>query len=176
MHELLRTFDRVTAQYIALLPSWLHPIMTTATLVGEPVVIISLALLTGIIAWTRGQYRIAYAEVAALTGFGINTALKFIFHRTRPHTIFVENMRIKSYSFPSGHAYGGLVIYGLLAYLAHKYLPHPWNSIVAAGLTILTFIIGISRVYLGAHFPSDVLAGWLFGAVTLLLIILWIKP
>jgi undecaprenyl-diphosphatase len=86
------------------------------------------------------------------------------------------DMKIKSYSFPSGHAYGGMVIYGLLAYLAYKHLPHPWNLLSALLLGMLIIVIGVSRVYLGAHFPSDVAVGWLLGAITLALILIFIKP
>lgn len=176
MYELITNFDHHVASIIARLPQWLNPIMTTATLIGEPIVVLTIAAAVGITAWIRGAHRIAYAEIAAMIGFGGNTILKYIFHRARPHTMYAEHMKIKSYSFPSGHAYGGLVMYGLLAYLAYKYLPHPWNVLSTVLLALLIILIGVSRVYLGAHFPSDVVAGWLLGAITLLLIIIYIKP
>jgi undecaprenyl-diphosphatase len=85
-------------------------------------------------------------------------------------------MKIHSYSFPSGHAFGAMVFYGLWAYLAYKYLPHPWNITVAAILAVLIVLIGVSRVYLGAHFPSDVIGGWLLGGLFLVCIIKFIRP
>jgi undecaprenyl-diphosphatase len=176
MHLLITSFDRHIASFIARLPQWLNPIMLAATFIGEPVVVLSVATGVGVTAWFRGAHRIAYAEVAAMIGFAGNTVLKYIFHRARPHTMYVQHMKIKSYSFPSGHAYGGMVIYGLLAYLAYKYLPHPWNLLSAILLIILIGVIGVSRVYLGAHFPSDVAVGWLLGAITLVLVIVFIKP
>jgi membrane-associated phospholipid phosphatase len=176
MHKIITSFDHHVANFVARLPHWLHPIMLAATLIGEPVVVLSIAAGVGVTAWVRGAHRIAYAEAAAMIGFGGNTALKYIFHRARPHTMYAQHMKIKSYSFPSGHAYGGMVIYGLLAYLTYKYLPHPWNVLTTLLLAMLIIIIGVSRVYLGAHFPSDVAAGWLLGAITLILIVVFIKP
>ena len=176
MHELITSFDHHVASFIARMPQWLNPIMLAATLVGEPIVVLSVAIGVGATAWFRGAHRIAYAELAAIVGFGGNTALKYIFKRVRPHTMYAQHMKIKSYSFPSGHAYGGMVIYGLLAYVAYKYLPHPWNILSAALLILLILLIGVSRVYLGAHFPSDVAVGWLLGVITLVIIIICIKP
>ena len=179
MHELhlfFTVYDHKIAELVAKLPQWLAPIMRAATLIGQPVFVVLVALIVVVTARLRGHPRIAYAYLAGLVGFGGNTLLKSIFHRARPQTIYAENMKIKSYSFPSGHAYGGMVFYGLLAYLAYKYLPQPWNLIATALLAVLIFLIGLSRVYLGAHFPSDVTAGWVLGAITLILIIVLIKP
>lgn len=176
LHRLFNAYDHLIARLVARLPQWLEPIMRAASFIGEPVSVVIVALIVVVTAWTRGHHRIAYAYIAGLAGFGGNTILKSIFHRARPQTLYAHSMRIKSYSFPSGHAYGGLVFYGLLAYLAYKYLPQPWNIIASVLLVILIFLIGLSRVYLGAHFPSDVTAGWLLGVITLLLIIVFIKP
>jgi undecaprenyl-diphosphatase len=70
--------------------------------------------------------------------------------------------------FPSGHALVSMVIYGLLAYLAWHHLGHPvlrWSAVGLLGA--LVFLIGLSRVYMGRHYPSDILAGWLLGALWL---------
>ncbi len=179
MHELHRFFtayDHKIAQLVAKLPHWLEPIMRAATFIGEPAVVVAVAVTVSVTAWLRGHHRITYAYLAGLVGFGGNTILKSVFHRARPQTLYAHSMKIKSYSFPSGHAYGGLVFYGLLAYLAYKYLPQPWNIVLMILLVLLVFTIGLSRIYLGAHFPSDVTAGWVLGAITLALIIIFIKP
>ncbi len=69
-----------------------------------------------------------------------------------------------------------MITYGLLAYIAIKLLPQPWGIVVATLCGLLIALIGISRVYLGAHFPSDVLAGWALGAAALFVIIFVIRP
>jgi undecaprenyl-diphosphatase len=113
---------------------------------------------------------------AAAATIGINAIIKLLFQRDRPETGYVEEMLIHSYSFPSGHSAGSMVVYGLVAYLALHSLPAPWGMIVAILLGILILSIGISRIYLGAHFATDVLGGWLIGAIGLAIIILIIKP
>ena len=169
-------FDRAVAGVIEKLPRGLEPVMSAATFVGLPVVIIALAAIVAVAAWVKGQHRIAYAMIASVVALGGNSILKHVVHRTRPDTMYVANMKIHSYSFPSGHAFGAVVIYGLLAYLAYTHLPAPYNLILSTGLVCLIILIGISRVFLGAHFPSDVLAGWALGAACLFLIIKFIKP
>lgn len=97
--------------------------------------------------------------VMALVCMPLASISKFAFKRQRPPTIYAGNMRIKSYSFPSSHAYSSALGCCFL-------------SIVAAnqGVWYLAFIlapvaitVGVSRVFVGAHYPSDVIAGLLLG-------------
>lgn len=171
MHQLLRNFDETIATWVKHIPASLLPFMTAMSFLGHPVVVISLAVISAIGAWVKGYSHVAYAMLATIVALGGNTILKYIFHRTRPETIYVENMKIQSYSFPSGHAFGATVFYGLLAYLAYVHLPSPWNIIVPSVLVVLIFLVGISRVYLGAHFPSDVVMAWILGVISLAIII-----
>jgi len=176
MHAYLTRFDHAVATLVKLLPAWLSPIMKFATFIGEPAMTVGVAVLVGAVAFAKRAPRIAIAEVCALVAFAGNTGIKHVIHRTRPETLFVQNMKIKSYSFPSGHAFGSIVIYGLLAYLAYTRLPQPWNLWVAVLLSVLILLIGTSRIYLGAHFPSDVLIGWLLGGLCLFIIIKLVRP
>ena len=97
--------------------------------------------------------------VALVLSVYINTLIKDLVALPRPFVYAdIANLRAPGeFSFPSGHAQQAAVFFGLLALHFKK----RWFTIVAA-LTI--FLIGFSRVYLGAHFPSDVLAGWTLGA------------
>lgn len=176
MHAYFERFDKYFGLAIKELPPWLHPLMLAVTFMGGPFLLIVVAISVAIWGYMGRQFRIVIAESLALLAFFLNTVLKYILHRTRPDTLFVQHMKIHSYSFPSGHSFGSLVVYGLLAYLLFIRLSEPWNYFIVAALISLIILIGISRVYLGAHFPSDVLAGWLLGGLCLFLIIYFVRP
>lgn len=167
----LSRFDTNFTRTIQNLPDTFTPLMNFATLLGEPVTVVLVALFASGVAWRQNQHRVSYGFLVGIAGCGLSGVLKYFIHRTRPDTIYVTNMRFKSYSFPSGHSFGSLLIYGLLAHLAYKHLPTPWNWIIVLATTILVILIGTSRVYLGAHFPTDVIGGWILAAITLFIII-----
>lgn len=172
----INEFDSRVGTFIVGWPQWLHPIMVAVSFSGLPAVVVSVATVVALVAWRLKQPKLSWALVTALVGLGINSILKHSLHRVRPNTPFAIAMRIKSYSFPSGHSFGSVAVYGLLAYLSYYNLAQPWNAIAAAVLVLLILLIGVSRVYLGAHFPTDVLGGWALGLLTLVLIIRFIKP
>lgn len=100
----------------------------------------------------------------------IGTVLKLMVRRSRPKTIYAENMRIKSYSFPSSHTYSATIAGGYLALLSFIILP-PFIGLLVGGLfALLIAIIGISRIHVGAHYPTDVTGGWVLGAGVLYLL------
>lgn len=174
MHKYLTSFDRTVGAWIKLLPDWVNPLMHFVTHVGEPVYVLGAAVILAATAFFKGSYQVVAAVVFGFMAFACNTAVKFAVHRERPETMFAQSMKIKSYSFPSGHAFGTMFFFGLFAYLAFVHLPKPWNVIIAAVLGVLILLVGVSRVYLGAHFPSDVLVGWIFGAICLALVIRYV--
>lgn len=98
-----------------------------------------------------------------ITG-SLNTCLKYLFHTPRPfwispqvHAYTVET----SFGLPSGHAQNSVVVFGIVA----RALNTPWSWL---GAILLSLLIGLSRLYLGVHFPGDVLVGWLVGAALLI--------
>ena len=101
----------------------------------------------------------------ALVGSAVPVTLKHIFERQRP-PVADRLLDIDTYSFPSGHALSSTVVYGLIAVAAYRLSPwvraHPM-MLVAAVLLPLT--IGVTRVVLGVHWTTDVLAGWVIGAL-----------
>jgi undecaprenyl-diphosphatase len=112
--------------------------------------------------------------VALATGLGsgCHYVLKELIERPRPDTanLFIE---VDGFSFPSGHANGGLIFYVFLMVLVGRVLILQNNRLAAALLrillSILVALIGFSRIYLGVHYPSDILGGWLLGSALLIL-------
>ncbi len=120
---------------------------TTLTIIG---VMVALLLLL------RRERTLALGWIITLFGSGIlNLVLKASFHRVRP-----EYATIGGWSFPSGHAMGSFVAYGMVAYLAAVFLPRRPAQLVAGLLLLLVLLIGFSRIYLGVHYFSDVVAGY----------------
>lgn len=105
----------------------------------------------------------ALITVPTLISAIIHQALKFSIVRPRPY--FVEHMvSAHGYSFPSGHSCTGLLFYFILAYsISHIKFSNPKMKYLGYIFYAIPFFIGISRVYLRVHFPSDVLAGWSLG-------------
>ena len=146
------------------------------THLGDPIVTLSIGAMVVIVGGARSSFRLAMAGGMVFITMAFSTILKLALHRERPLTDYVLHMMSATFSFPSGHAAGSTVAYGLLAYLAWMYLPQPWNIILLIFFILLVISIGLSRVYLGAHYPSDVIAGWLVGLAGVAIIIFVIKP
>lgn len=154
------------------LPKSLRPAMIAGTMVGQPIVLFGLML--AFIGYTYYLKEFALAKVGACAAalLLVSAALKLLFQRARPdQLLFASYKQPSSYSFPSGHAYGSMLVFGLFAYLAATRLSSPLNVIVPGILALLILVIGVSRIYLGAHYPSDVIAGWLLGALILTILI-----
>lgn len=101
----------------------------------------------------------------------INHILKEIIQRPRPPIEF-RMVQESSYSFPSGHAMASLAFYGLIIYYLSRYTKNnKIRNISFVGLSVLIFLIGISRIYLGVHYASDVLAGFLVSIAYLVIYI-----
>jgi len=80
---------------------------------------------------------------------------------------------VEQFSFPSGHAMAGIIFYGLLVYLLSKSLfPRFFKILLSFILLLFSIVIGFSRIYLRAHYPSDVMAGFCMGTAWLILVIL----
>lgn len=148
--------------------------MNAVTVLGDPILIVLIGLAGVTYGLARSNPLLTNAFAVAMAAYAFSGLLKEFIHRTRPDTVYVTTMKFKSYSFPSAHAFGSVVIYGLLAYLAYQNLPAPWNIIIPAVLLPIVIAIGISRVYLGAHYPTDVIGGWLLGAAALFLILKYV--
>ncbi len=125
--------------------------------------------------WRRGETANAVVVVAATLLYPLNALLKVLVGRQRPPDGAANILeRATGLGFPSGHAFGAMLLFGTIAALAASRIGRPWRrAAVVAGCVGVALLIGWSRVRLGAHWPSDVLGGWLWGAgVGLLLVTL----
>ena len=104
-----------------------------------------------------------YVFVAVAGGAALSYALKFLYDRTRPSLVAPEALPGDP-SFPSGHAAAAAIVYLTLGLLLARTLPRRSLKVYVVALVIgLTLAVGLSRVYLGVHWPTDVLAGWSIG-------------
>jgi undecaprenyl-diphosphatase len=115
----------------------------------------------------RPYLPLAAGLAVAVAGAKISEVImKVAIERARPDAYAL--FHLDSYSFPSGHAAGSMALYGFLAYaLCVAYPKYRFWWISIALVTILT--VGISRVYLGVHYPTDVIGGWLLGEIWILI-------
>lgn len=128
------------------------------------VTVIGIATAVALLAWRHRALALAWAAVVS-GGTALNWLLKQYFARVRPvHDGFEA---VTGFSFPSGHSAGSVIVYGMLAYLAMRLLPTRWHVPVALLTTALAVSVGASRLFLGVHFPSDVLAGFTVGVAWL---------
>lgn len=144
---------------------FLDTLMVIATYFGgEAIVIMAAIIFVGF--WWNGQPRYALFSVIALVGsVGLGQLLKSIFMRPRPN-LFTPLVHAAGYSFPSGHTLAAISLYGFWAFALWQ--ARERGIALCAG--ILAVSIGISRVYLGVHYASDVLASWAVGAIWLTVI------
>jgi undecaprenyl-diphosphatase len=115
----------------------------------------------------RERLRVIVWLAGAIGVAGLNYVLKLAYHRVRPGSA-AEYLERMSWSFPSGHAMAALVIYGLLAFFVLEHVQGRAARYAIVGSTMLVVAaIGLSRLYLGVHYVSDVTAGFLAGGAWL---------
>ena len=163
MRSWLHQFDTSLSRHIQVWPEWLSPCMKAASFLGQPYVTLGVvAVGCMFIGWMTGVAGWLYASATIFLTHGIGSLVKLIVGRPRPATYVPKRWRPKTHSFPSGHSFGSAAGYGTVALLLSQV--GIGGSVVALFLGILIIVIGFSRVYLGAHYPTDVIAGWLLGA------------
>lgn len=138
--------------------------MRAMTLLGSSGGMALLGLLAaGIFVWQKRR-RQALTVVASLAGSWLaNELLKALFHRQRPGGLWLTPAT--GYSFPSGHAMVSMSFLLVMAQLLGAGQPARQRWLLTAGAVIVSGLIGASRVYLGVHYASDVLGGWIGGAL-----------
>jgi membrane-associated phospholipid phosphatase len=154
------------------LAAWLHEHASSGwttffegvTRLGNVSTLLVVVLLAVAVLWRRRWFAELQLLVLAAVGAEIiTTGLKHGFQRDRP--FFSDPLATEAtYSFPSGHASVSLAVYGTLGFIAARHLANRRSQVVVlAAAFVLIFLIGFSRLYLGVHFLSDVIAGYSIG-------------
>lgn len=169
-------FDLPVYQFIMSifgLTSTMMLIMKFITTLGSTLVIVTSILCIAILVKNKKYFLIF--TFANLIGVILNNILKIIIRRPRPTETLVLTTE-SSYSCPSGHSMMSMIFYGLLIYYVTKFVKKKWlkNTSVSILSAIILFV-GISRIYLGVHYVTDVLVGYIIGIVYLVIFIKFLK-
>lgn len=145
----------------------LDKVFSFITLMGNTTTIVFVTGLFTIWFCLNKKYRSAHLLLLVVTGSTVSTfLLKLVFVRPRPEILLHQ---LDTFSFPSGHATAAIALYGVLAYL---FLQLPRKTLgrysALTVLFLLIMLVGFSRIYLGFHYASDVIAGYAIGALWLL--------
>jgi undecaprenyl-diphosphatase len=160
----LRVSELVQDTINAALTPVLFLISATA---GDWPMVIMVTVICILVWWRWGSFDAIFLVAAAYIS-RLNEWLKLIFNTTRPSADQVHVMVIAtSPGFPSGHSFFSVIFYGFIAYLALKNMRKPWSGLACAVCAFIILAVGYSRIYLGVHWFSDVIGGYLFGGFCL---------
>ncbi|HEY9657250.1 MAG TPA: phosphatase PAP2 family protein [Allocoleopsis sp.] len=131
------------------------------------------SILVALLLLRKHQWRqLTYLLVTLLGSIGINRTAKVLLHRVRPD-LWVSPAPELDYGFPSGHAMSSMTLVAVLVILSWK---TRWRWGVLGGGSLFVLLIGWTRLYLGVHYPSDILAGWLVSIAWAIGVSLVLKP
>ena len=124
--------------------------------------------------WKNKRWEACFLVIGIGCGGIFNFLLKWIFQRERPdlHRLINES----GYSFPSGHSMGAFIFYGMLCMLLLTFFPSIKSKVIfILSTSLFIFMIGLSRIYLGVHYPSDVIAGFAAGGAWMCVCLIGLK-
>jgi undecaprenyl-diphosphatase len=144
-------------------PPWLEEAARDVTALGSFTILTAVVIFSALYLALSGRPRNSgFLLLCSSGGAIVSTLLKNLFERPRPELTAV--MRVFTYSFPSGHALLSAAIYLTIGMIVARIAENRALKILAVSTAVaLTMVVGLSRVYLGVHYPTDVLAGWLIG-------------
>ena len=146
----------------------LTAVMRAASTIGSPACAAVIAMLIcALVAWRIGRWLLAVVAVLGMAGFALtDTVLKLVVHRQRPPLPY-SVVTAHGYSFPSGHAMGIATSALISAWALNHWILRSTATRIATWTSAIAMIIGVgfSRVYLGVHYRTDVIAGWDLGGI-----------
>lgn len=161
--------EKFTAFLYSIRSNWLSQLFYAVTQLGTREAVFSIGGLATIVFLYRRRYTAVLAFWLTMAGTGLSVQYgKTFISRDRPDKVafYPEH----NFSFPSGHATTAISLYGMLAYFMYRHMRRSLQrSVMFLATAVLILLIGFSRIYLGVHFLSDVLAGFLLGALWVLL-------
>ncbi|MBH0168291.1 phosphatase PAP2 family protein [Fictibacillus sp. 18YEL24] len=163
----ITTFDSsLREQVLALRTEWLNEMVLAITHLGDAKVLAGLCLIGAIVLFIMKQWRNSLLLIGSiLVSYGLNLLVKSMFQRERP--LDFRLLEEDGYSFPSGNAMVGTTFYLFAAVLLYQRYQKRWILVSGA---LLPFLLGLSRVYVGVHYPSDILAGFALGIVIVIIL------
>lgn len=151
--------------------AWMDRVAIAVTFFGNPAFLTVLTLAIGLLfLWQRRWGWFSNLAIATIGAVGFNFWLKTVFSRARPE-LWERTIDVGYYSFPSAHAMISLVVYGWLGYWLASRFPS-WRILILSVTVIAIALIGLSRLYLGVHWPTDIIAGFAAGLAWLVTCIL----
>jgi undecaprenyl-diphosphatase len=162
--RILRSLRRADDPSTPIGPSWLRGAALDITALGSAAVLgLAVAGIVGFLLLQGLRRTALFVFVASAGGWMLNGALKELFQRARPDV--VPHLReVLTLSFPSGHAMTSAAVYLTLGAMLMRIAERRATKVYCMGVAMLvTLLVGASRVFLGVHYPTDVLAGWLVG-------------
>ena len=154
-------------------PALDHVALATTRL-ADPDVVVAIVLSSLIwLVWKRRAAEAKFFALACLGALILNSGLKLVFSKARPE-LWPRLIMETSFSFPSGHALGAMVLYGFLAYLFAQDRPKHSALIYTTAFAVIV-LVGLSRLYLGVHWPTDIAAGYGVGFLWLVICITLLK-
>lgn len=172
----LEVFDSTIYDYISqIITHNMTHFMMFISFLGSGYVFISVSIIVIVLFWRNEKYSF-YSKMIGVNLIAssiANEIFKLVFHRGRPNVLRL--IEISGFSFPSGHSMIGLSFYGFISYLCFKNIRSRWRYSIVALFGVLILSIGTSRIYLGVHYASDVVAGFSAGLAWLAAFITIVK-
>ena len=145
-------------------PAWMEGVLIDVTALGSPIVLgLIVLIITGYLLLEARYVTAVIVLLSSISGEILNETLKVFFERPRP-SVVTHLRTVVTASFPSGHAIESAIIYLTLGALLMRVVEGRITKVYCMAMAMfLTLIVGVSRVFLGVHYPSDVLGGWMLG-------------